>query len=55
MQEAEEKLQGLISKGLNEMTSPPPTEDEEPQRARAPFLTMHNVTAPEHAQRAHVS
>lgn len=51
MQDAEEKLQALISKGLNEMRSPDPAaetaDDAEAQRARAEFLTMHTITPPD--------
>jgi hypothetical protein len=55
LQEAEQKLQALISKGLNEMTTADPSEDEEVQRARESFLTMHRMTLPDNAQRAQVS
>ena len=48
LQEAEEKLQALISKGLNELQSDPAAEDDaESQRARPEFLTMYTSTRPD--------
>ena len=57
MQEAEHKLQSMISRGLREMTSHPDSEDEEQQQARPEFLTMHRSSPPPdtEAHRAHAS
>ena len=41
MQEAEHRLQSLISRGLSEMTSRPVSGEDEPMQARPEFLTMH--------------